>query len=116
MFLDLAIIANLMGTDRVKQYWPRGEEILVEYLAALKEALETGGGNVDGLLQSVEARETEYHDALMRPLNVARFAVGRTFAKFSGFEDDPAVEVVGIGEFVSAVNHVGDLLTHCKII
>jgi hypothetical protein len=115
MFLDLAVFANLMGTERVKRHWPKSEDILFEYLAALKESLEMGGGNFDGLLESVEARETAYHDVLMQPLNVARFAVGRTFAGICGFEGDPSVEVAGMGEFVSAVNHVGDLLSHYKI-
>jgi hypothetical protein len=68
MFLDLAVFANLMGTERVKQHWPKGEAILFEYLAALKESLEMGGGNFDGLLESWEAREKPYRDVLMKPL------------------------------------------------
>jgi len=115
MFLDLVVIANLMGTDKVKQYWPNNKESLVEYLAALKETLEIGGGNFDDFLESVEAREGGYHDALMKPLNVARFAVGLTFAKFCGSENDTVVEVAGMAEFVFTVNHVGNLMTQYEI-
>src|SRR5437868_4542090 len=80
MFLDLAVFANLMGTDRVKQHWPASKDVLVEYLSALKDILELGGGNFNGFLTSMEARETAYHDVLMKPLELARFAMGPAFA------------------------------------
>jgi hypothetical protein len=116
MFLDVVVIANLMGTDRVKQHWPKSGEVLVEYLAALKETLETCGGNLDGFGQSLEAREVAYNDVLMKSLDSARFAVGCSFATLCGFENESLVEVAGMAEFVSVVNHVGDLLTSYKIV
>ena len=116
MFLDVVVIGSLMGTDRVKQRWPKSKEVFVEYLAALRETLKMNGGNFDGLLQSLEARETAYEDVLMKPLNSARFAVGCKFAELCDSENDPVVEIAGTGEFVSAVNHVGDLLTRYKVV
>jgi hypothetical protein len=115
MFLDVLVIANLMGTDRVKQCWPKSEDVLSEYLAVLKATVELGGANSERFLQSLEIREAAYHEVLLRPLNVARFAMGRTFAQFCGIGDNVLVETAGTGEFVSTVNHVGNLVSQYTI-
>ena len=57
MFLDIVVFGMLFHGERVKQFWPTSESVLVEYLASLKETLEITGGGFDGLLRSVEARE-----------------------------------------------------------
>jgi hypothetical protein len=116
MFLDIVVIANLMGTGIVKQRWPKSEEVLVEYLAAVRESLELTGANSDGFLRSLETRECVYRDVLTKPLYLARFAVGGTFAEVCDSATDPSIEVAGMGEFVSVVNHVGDLVSRYKVV
>jgi len=116
MFLDLVVFGSIIQTERVKQCWPTSERILVEYLACLKESLDLTGGGFDGLLHSVETRETAYKPVLQKPPNIARFRVGQTFAVLCGFENDPTVEIAGTGEFVSVVNYVGDLVTHYSVV
>jgi hypothetical protein len=115
MFLDVVVILKLLQTDRVKQFWPTSEDILVEYVASLKESLEIVGGDSNPLINTLEARETAYREVLDKPLNVARFAVAETFASLCGFENNSPVVIAGAGEFVSAVNHVGELMMHYKI-
>lgn len=49
MFLDLAVLGGLLQSERVKQYWPTSEIVLVGYLTGLKETLGIIGGGFDGL-------------------------------------------------------------------
>jgi hypothetical protein len=115
LFLDVVVFGNPMQTKRVKQYWQESECVFVEFLASLGEIAEIGGCDSNGQLISLEAREAAYKEALAKPLNVARYAVAETFSKLCGFENESSVEFAGMGEFVSAVNYVGDLLTRYKI-
>ena len=115
MFLDIVVFGSLMETEAVKNCWPTSERIFVGYLASLKETLEITGGGFDGLLRSLEARWAAYKPVLQKPLNVARFEVGKTFATLGDIENDWTVEIAGTGEFVSVVNYFGDLVDRYEI-
>jgi len=116
MFLDLAVIGSLMQTNRVKQCWPKSENIVFEYIEGLKNITELGGLGFDSLLGSVEVRERAYQGVFEKPLNVARFGVGQKFAALCGLENDSSVEIAGSGEFVSVVNYIGDLLGRYRMV
>jgi len=115
MFLDIVVFGNLMGSAKVKRHWEGSSDVFLEYSAELINTLVSKGHDYVVLANTVGARERAYKKAIGKPLEEARFAVASRFEALCGFKDELSVNVAGMGEFVSAVNHVGELLTRYEI-
>ena len=116
IFLDIVVFANLMGTAKVKKYWKCSEDVFTEYSAKLANIIVSGGHDHLTFANTVGDREEAYRKAIWKPLKEARYAVADTFEALCGLKDELSVDVAGMGEFVSAVNYVGDLLTRYEVV